>query len=231
MKNLGLVAVVGMTLGLVACADDEAQPEGGPIYLEAGVVDLASTCGPEVYPCGPYGTEKDNVAENMSFLGFWDPGALCKPHKDQKIDLNTMERISFQDWYLANEACAEKKKKLLWVNVAAGWCGPCQAEVTEVQKQMLASTFDERVGFLNIVFETENYDPATAAFIKTWATSLELNFPVVMDPAFDMGLYFNASATPFNMLVDTSTMKIIYRDVGADFQAIGEAMQAFLANL
>lgn len=232
MKDLGLAAVVIAALGLTACSDDDNN--GGPVYLEAGVQDQGLTCGPETYPCGPYGTQKDNIAANLTFLGFWDPGALCKPHADQVIDLDNVVAISFQDWYLANEACVDEKKKLLWVNVAAGWCVPCMAEVTAIQNTMAAGDFPAEVGFLNIVFETDDRVPITEAFTKAWSTALtsnkpvKLEFPIVMDPEFKMGAYFNANATPFNMLVDTSTMKIIYRDVGADFPAIITATNEFL---
>lgn len=225
----GLVVslVLGGSLASTGCSSSGASADAAVLYPDLTALDFGAACGPDTYPCGPYGTKNGNIAGNEVFQGFMDADNFCKKHIDKKIDTGKLVSIGLVDWFKTPAACA-KTRKILWVNVAAGWCGPCRAEVQELRKQVLAGGFNEAVGFLNIIFEDSKYAPATAAFAKTWATSQDLQWPVVADPNFRMGQYFDKAATPFNMLVDTSTMKIFYQGVGADLPGIAQQIDTFL---
>ncbi len=188
-------------------------------------------CGAMVYPCGPYGTEAGDIAENMEFLGFADPNYNCKAHKDKAMDLQHKVRITFADWYRdsSEPTCKSFNKELLWVMVVAGWCGPCQGEVDAVENMYIKGQIDERVEVLNIIFENANRgEPIDETFTLQWIGIFNLTFPVVMDPSFKMGKYFDKRATPFNMLVDTKTGKIIHRQVGPDINTMQAKIAAFL---
>ena len=41
-----------------------------------------------------------------------------------------------------------------------------------------------------------------------------VRFPLVIDPSFKMGAYFDSDATPLNMLVDVRTMTILSVTMG-----------------
>ncbi|MCK5795699.1 MAG: thioredoxin family protein [Deltaproteobacteria bacterium] len=182
------MALASAFLFVGACSDDTTlTPDQGIIYPDLQAPDQAVTCGVGVYPCGPYGTTNGTIAANEVFLGYKDPDNFCKAHKDKKADYVVAPKsISFGDWYKKPSAC-DKKYKILWVNVAAGWCGPCRAEVQSLAQDFAAGAFDPEVDFLNIVFEDSSRKPATPGFAKTWGSTQKLNWPVVSDPAFVMG--------------------------------------------
>jgi len=73
--------------------------------------------------------------------------------------------------------------------------------------------------------------PATEAFIKTWINTYKLSLPVVMDPSFKMGAFFDRQAVPFNMLIDLKTMKVLHRKTGADLQGIGKKAVGYANSL
>jgi thiol-disulfide isomerase/thioredoxin len=212
------------------CSDDSGfTPDAAVVYPDLQPLDLGGSCGPEVYPCGAYGTANGAVAADEQFRGYQDPDNFCKDHNSKQLDSGAIKTISFADWFKKPSACG-KKYKLVWINVAAGWCGPCRAEVQELTKRFKDGTFPAQVDFLNIVFEDSLRKPASEAFAKTWATSQKLNWPVVADPGFKMGKYFDKAATPFNMLVNTETMEIVYQTVGANIPAIEAEITKFLSK-
>jgi len=226
--------IIAALLILLAGCSDKTTEERQDARTDRSLVDLLSlpdegvpVCGPKTYPCGPYGTRTNDVAANLEFLGFSDPDEMCKAHDKKAQDTSKLRRIAFKDWYQADPtgAC---NRKLLWVIVSAGWCGPCQEEVRDAATQYKGGQVDSRLGILNVVFETDNPGtPADGPFLNKWTTKLGLTFPVVMDPSFKMGAYFTREATPFNMLIDTSTMKIFYQLAGGDASFIGPQILAF----
>ncbi len=226
---------------LAGCSDKGTQPDTTPAVdqrvfdLIGGTGDGQVTCGDKIYPCGPYGTKTGDVAANMEFVGFQDPNEQCATHKDKVIDQANLTKISFKSFHQGGSSCSPRK--LLWVIVSAGWCGPCQEDVSAAEKEYAAGNVDSRLAILNIMFETGV--PVTAiteAFTLKWINTVagtkekpsqKVTFPVVMDPEFKMGAYFSKAAVPFNMLIDLSTMKIYYQQVGGNATTVGPKVQAF----
>ncbi len=218
MHSHRLFFALALSAGMIvanACSDETgAKSDAAVIYTDLQPLDQGG-CGAGSYPCGPYGTTTNTIAADEQFLGFMDPDNFCKDHKSKAIDTSVAKTIRFADWFKTPSGCA-KTYKLVWINVSAGWCGPCRSEVQELTKRFKDGSFPAEVDFLNIVFEDSLRRPASKAFGEAWATSQKLNWPVVIDPAFKMGKYFDKAATPFNMLVNTETMEIVYRAVGAN---------------
>jgi hypothetical protein len=46
--------------------------------------------------------------------------------------------------------------------------------------------------------------------------AFQVPFPLVIDPGFKTGAYFETDATPMNMLIDTRTMQILDITMGYD---------------
>jgi hypothetical protein len=236
LHTLRATCVLALLLG--GCGTKDSNKDTGPLPPDSMQPDILSpfdqgaTCGTTIYPCAPYGTNMGEVAANLEFLGFKDPNELCAAHKDKTLDMGNRVKIAFKDWFLGDSTCPTAKKDLLWVMVSAGWCGPCQQEVQETETQYKAGAVSSRLAVMNVVFETDKSNtPITEAFLKTWINAFNVTFPVVMDPTFKMGIYFNKAATPFNMLVETKTMKIYYRQTGGDLKTIGQQAAAyFTAN-
>ena len=226
---------LGLTLSamLIGCSGDGNDKEPA---VDAFMGDFTFFAGDgakaESYPAGPYGTKAGETAANLKFLGYMDPKNFCKAPKDKVMDAKTLREISFGDYYRGDDsaACKKYKPKLLWVMVSAGWCSPCINEVTATQQQYAKGAITDGLELLNIVFETKSSAPATPAFAEIWINQLSISFPVVADPMFKMGAYFAQAAVPFNMLVDTSTMKIYYRQTGGSLTGIGQKISQFFAN-
>ncbi len=226
MRTLTSLIPAAALLALAACSDDSGN--NGVSADMQPIGDMDTSCGVGIYPCGPYGTSANSVVANMELQGYMDAKELCKEHKDKVQDTATLRKISFKDYHLGDSSCAAMKKTLLWVMVSAGWCVPCQAEVKAVQAKYEAGSYDKRLGIINDVFETTKSNvPADAAFIKQWADGFKLTYPVLMDPQFKVGAYFSKTAAPFNMLIDTKTMKIVYRSTGSDLNNLEKKVQKF----
>lgn len=230
-KSLFVASMAVLSLTLGACSSDgDAKPDsGGGIDLllaDTTSADSGPACD---YPAGPYGTTEGKLVENFEFKAFADANYQCKDPADQVMDLSKTRKVSFKD-YFCNSSCPEKKKKILWVMVSAGWCGPCQQEVAETQAQYGKGALDPRVHLINILYEDDKSKPVTEEFGKLWAKNnqFQLTFPVALDPQFTMGKYFDRNAVPFNMLVDLDTMKIIFRQTGANLPAVGQAIFNYL---
>lgn len=227
----------------VGCGGDNDQNPGTPTPdtgTTAPEADAGTTLPPEQdastepacdYPTGPYGTETGDMVENFEFEGYADPDYLCKPAAALKMDLSTKRTLSFKDYY-CNSTCPDQKRRLLWVIVSAGWCGPCQEEVAATQAQFEQGAIDPRVHLINLIYETDKATPITEEFTQLWAENnlFTLSFPIGMDPTFRMAAYFDRDAVPFNMLVDLETMRIIFRQTGSNLPAVGQALHNYLLD-
>lgn len=225
-----MLALLLSTL-LLGCSDDTTgDRQDGPVTTK----DTGPTkCGAGIYPCGPYGTKTGSVAANLEFKGYMAAKNFCTDHKNKKADTTKLTSISLKSYHLgdASASCAANQPSLLWVMVSAGWCNPCKTEVQETQKDYAAGTMDARVDVLNVVYETTAPGTAvTEAFLKTWADNFKLTLPVVMDPDFKLGAYFSRGNAPFNMLVETKTMKIYYQQQGDKLADIKKKITEFLAK-
>ena len=225
------VLVLSLSTLLIGCSDDTSTDklDGKTTPKDSG----PTQCGAGIYPCGPYDIKAGSVARNLEFKGYMEAKNFCTDHKDKKADTSKMVPISFKSYHLgdASTSCAANKPTLLWVMVSAGWCNPCKTEVQEMQKEYAAGTMDARVDLLNLVYETTSPGTAiTEAFLKTWTDNFKLTLPVAMDPDFKMGAYFSRANAPYNMLLETATMKIYYQQQGGKLEDIKKKVTEFLAK-
>ncbi|MCC6746835.1 MAG: TlpA family protein disulfide reductase [Deltaproteobacteria bacterium] len=223
-------ATAGADRGVAARADGGARPSAGDGGAGGDAAKKPEpACGPGIYPCGPYGVEVGDVVENLSFKGLADPDFLCKDTASQAHAANLTE-LSFKRFFQGDAKC-KGKHQLLWVSASAGWCGPCHAEAKETSAQYTAGKVDPRVAILNVVLETDRPgQPVTEDFLRLWAKNnkFQLTYPVAMDPESRLTRYFDKNALPYNMIVELSTMKVIYRQTGSNLPGIGSAIFSYL---
>ena len=227
---------------LIACSDDSgpagSNKDSGTLpkkdrsitVQDAATPDAtAKTCGPGIYPCGPYGTKAGDVLKNHEFMGFRDAQDQCKDHKDKTLDTTKAVALSTKTFYLGDSSCPAKKKKLLWILGSAGWCGTCIKEVKTIQAALSANQLDSRVAFFNVLVDGKAVGgPPSEALLLAWLSTVKGTFPAAYDLKRTMTSYFTASYFPFNMLVDLSNMKIIYAKNGDGVGTIGTKIQQFL---
>jgi hypothetical protein len=211
LRALGAVALVSFVAISTGCgsADDPA-----PLDTTGGVGTgngAAGSGGSDItrprnlpYPEGPYGTSLGAIIQNFEFLGWRDPVA-------NEYDPEKFERVSMADFY---DPTGETTK-LIWLNASAVWCSVCRSEYRDLRDQGVVANYSEKgIKFVSAIFEDNNYDPSTPNDLKYWGQLFSVEFPMVLDPGFKLGAFFDADATPMNMLIDARTMKVIRIDMG-----------------
>lgn len=249
MRSTILILIAA--LGMAGCSDDDtsnnAGADSGAVKKDRSisVKDRAvtgkdgaakadkstKTCGPGIYPCGPYGKKASSVLANLQFMGYADPKDACKDHKDKKLNMSKAVPISPKTFYQGDKSCPAKKKKLLWILGSAGWCGICVKEVKTIQAALNANQLSKDVVFWNVLVDGKTVSgPPSDALLQSWLSTVNGTFPAAYDLKRVLAGYFTASYFPFNMLVDLSNMKIIYAKNGDKVSTIGTKIQQFLAG-
>lgn len=218
-----LVAFTALVLAAGCGSDDPAAPTAE----KNGQNGAAGGTQAVNYPAGPYGHTKDTVLENKTFQGLVNPSAASFV-----ADEATTAKIQFADFY--NPTKDPSKPLVLVMTAAARWCGPCKQEAS-VSMKHYATWHPKGVEFLVTVIEDASNPPNDATFtdLQLWTKAYKLEYPTVIDPgAKNMSAFFNKSAIPFNMIVDTTTMTIKYTVEGlldmGETAAGGKLIQKYL---
>ena len=159
------------------------------------------------YPAGPYGTGRGATIENLSFSGWHHPDTAG-------YDTAKFETVRLSDFY---DPDGHTGIKLLAINASAVWCGVCRAEYEDMNTTQVYATVKQKgVEILGTIFEDNAYYPAQPQDLKNWGLlkSHTVKFPLVLDPGFKMGAYFDSDATPLNMLIDVRNMTIVAITMG-----------------
>ncbi len=203
MKTLLACGLVASLALFTACGGEE-DPMGDPPDAGGGSADAADNT--PRYPAGPYGEGPGDVIRDLQWVSFVDGD-------DADLDpLNDPVRLlSLSEYYRGNDPDA----KVIMINSAAGWCGPCMQEASELSA--VAADY-EPLGarFVSCIFEDANGDPADEEFVRYWANQFNLTIPAAIDTTFLVGPYFDINAMPMNMFVDANNMEIITITTGTD---------------
>jgi thiol-disulfide isomerase/thioredoxin len=190
----------------VDAAADATVPSGGVADAGTGMADTTTIPDPGTepeqswaYPEGPYGKDKFDVIEDMSFFDPWE-----------------------NRWVYLHEYHNDPSKKMLVLIAGAGWCGACKLEADH-----LVDYYDEYekdgLGLLYTLYEDtagkQLFIPgedATGdmAFMNGWKNEHVVDYPLVADVGFTLQEYFTDSSTPLTMVIRTEDMLIKYVDQG-----------------
>lgn len=188
-------------------------------------VDSTGEAKSEVaYPSGPYGVGVGSIIQNYDFIGYADAVA----------NTATMQAISLGDFYNPHafdasyqpaagqpddrlvatgtgyELAGKLKPTVLLVQVASVWCGPCNQEAADVlppKHALYAPCGGEFL--LNLADGPTSGVSATPKSLYNWTKQYDVNYPAAIDPEYRLGALFVQSVYPQNMIVDTTTMKIL----------------------
>jgi hypothetical protein len=192
----GRLAALLLLVPLAGCGS--GAPEIPPELLAT-----SSGCGAPSYPSGPYGTEEGSVVENACFEGFRAPN-LIEP------SLERFETLAFSESY---DPQGTKRIALLLINTAAIWCGPCQREHEDLDERV-ALYAPRGLAVLSTLFQDAQGDPASGRDLIGWVETFGTNFPMAVDPAFQLERYAPAQSAPLNLVVDPRGMTILRKFVG-----------------
>ncbi|MEI9939329.1 MAG: hypothetical protein WDO69_19075 [Pseudomonadota bacterium] len=224
MKMLTLTVLVAATCSLLGCSSSplagvqESETGAEPGAAPAGSVGTGASAGAgsaaasststwAAYPAGPYGTGRGATIENLSFLGWRHPDVAG-------YDPAKFETVRLSDFYDPDGLTGVK---LLAINASAVWCSVCRAEYEDMNSTQVYDTVHPMgVEILGTLFEDNAYYPAQPQDLKNWGvlSTHAVKFPLVLDPGFKLGAFFDSDATPLNMLVDVRTMTIVQVTMG-----------------
>ncbi|HWA78279.1 MAG TPA: redoxin domain-containing protein [Polyangiaceae bacterium] len=191
-------------------SDTGGSPAAGGAAAAGSPGTSVGTAPRAVYPEGPYGRGVGAVIANLSFLGWRDPAKAG-------YDPTKLERISLSDFYNPNGTTNDVH--VIMLNASAVWCSVCKAEYKHMRDSSVYSTYRPKgVEILGVIFEDAKYNPAKPTDLVVWGSNdgFSVPFPLVVDPGFKVGVYFDSDATPMNMLIDATTMRIIDVTMGYD---------------
>lgn len=208
-SSQSLDASAGGAPGMLS--DTGGGPAAGATSTGGSPGSSPSTAPHAAYPEGPYGRGVGAVIANLSFLGWRDPAKAG-------YDSSTLERVSLSDFY--NPGGTTNDVHVLMLNASAVWCSVCKAEYKQMRDSAIYSTYRPKgVEILGVIFEDNQYNPAKPSDLVIWGSNdggFSVPFPLVVDPGFKIGVYFESDATPMNMLIDTTTMRIVDVSMGFD---------------
>lgn len=206
---------------VLGCSSESLGPgDAEPADMEPGVVPTATASGPfgsapfqpvAAYPPGPYGRGIGAVIENLSFLGWRDPVS-------SGYDPAALEQVSLSAFYDPTGT----RTKLIVLNASAVWCTVCRAEMQDIRARDTHAVYKQKgVELVGTLFEDARGGPAQPSDLELWGSSTahEIKFPLLLDPGFKASVYFTSDATPLNMIIDATTMRIVYKMMGYDGSA------------
>jgi hypothetical protein len=180
------------TFVMVGCdANDPAPPRSSP----TAVKDSGGA-----YPDGPYGVKNGTVIADISWDGWREP-------KASQYDPALFETISLSDYY---DPDGEKGLHAIFVNASARWCSICKLEQRHI-REMHEQWGPRGVVFIEALFEDVESKPAKPEDLVSWGKMHEVDWVFVADPINKLGLFFDRSASPMNMIINAKTMEI--RDI------------------
>lgn len=167
------------------------------------------------YPTGPIGINVGDVIENTTFDGVDN----SQPAQSKLISLG--------EYY--NPSDAVQKSRLLVLSLMTMWAAPASAQT---QQADYAHWQGSRVEFLSVFSDGPNSGvAATELDLKNWDANFAVPHALALDPNFSkLGALFAAGgqAVPFNVYIDTRTMKILHQQAGAQ---VFDASNALLNGL
>lgn len=220
MKSLALLFLwVSLSLtGLSSCdSDEKGRTVNEPLVLSLDKDITQDQCGPDVYPCPPYGTRRYQTLRDVPFIAVNNAARAIAGGADLGY---------FHHFYQLRS----QGYKILLVSYTTGWCTHCRAqmEVTPLMVDQYGSgNTDPRVAFLVVVRENEQLDPATVEYAAGYSSHYGLDdvVPVTNDQGNAFFPYMTSVGYPFNFFVRLDDMTIL------DYASAVETPQTFSDEL
>ena len=214
LATLTLPALLAMALG---CSSKQGTSAAGGGL--AGTPQNQVDGGGVVYPAANLGTSQrgldpggvpktipGSVIQDFKFLGY--PGA------DVSKGLQT---IALSDYYDPTAS----KHKVLHLIAAASWCVDCISEMSALSTALATPATDyaaQGVVYLEVLIEgvAPNIG-ATQQDLNDWIGKEHPPFTVALDPeARELGVFFDATAVPFNADIDVRSMEVLQAGTGRE---------------
>lgn len=199
-----LALILALAVVAPACGEDDS--DGGPNNGLEPPAECALTAPPDdwVYPSGPYGTEVGELFEDIT------------------LDDCDGNPVTFGDIL--------GQSQLTLFNIGAGWCQPCVEESQKLDADVFRAFCGRGLRVVQVLFQDEDAEVATKLFCSDWRQQFSLSFPVLVDPLFATGKYFQSvqSQTPINFLIDTNG-EIVFKETGTPAGDLPQRIDSMLS--
>ena len=128
---------------------------------------------------------------------------FCSSALAQQIDLN-LKAIGGSSIDVKESAATGA----ILLNFWALWCEPCRAEMRYLND--LYNKYKEK-GFTIVGINQDS--PKSVAKVRSYISAHKINFPIVLDPNFEIFNSMNGQVLPYSLLIDKNG-KIVYRQTG-----------------
>jgi hypothetical protein len=210
---------VGGGSGTQTCGDDGilAACTGCPTHTND---PAPATCGPGIYPCGPYGYAAGTIIENLEFVGKRDDNASgFTEATDQAIVMQLSDVV------------ADPAIQVLMIDICPVWCGPCNLDQPGLVQMYNDYKPGGHVEFYAVLpQDVVPGNPADLQDLDRWGGRYRLPYPIGIDPTQKTNPYNPIAAYPAHVVIRTRDMKIAWVGNGVDQPTVKAQIDAVLAS-
>lgn len=147
--------------------------------------------------------------------------SLVAQQKGKELALGSeMPQFSLNSSVYGDLNSADLKGKVVLVSMFATWCGPCQLELAEIEKELWPK-YKDNAGFKLVVIGREHTDAQLADYNRKKG----FTFPLYPDPKRGAYSKFAESTIPRAYLYDNEG-KLIYSSIGYSKDEFAKLLKA-----
>lgn len=169
-----------------------------PAALSAFLISGCSS-DPSVadYPPGPYGVNAGDIIENVSFRDL----------NGKTVDLKSLYRGS---------------ARALVIYATGTWCFSCRQETDWLNAKV--ATNGTNIVPVAVLLENNRHEREDATTGGDWVHSFGVKFLTLLDPNGHLDGFRTSGVVPLNLVIDTSTMRIVQRQYEFDASTLDAAL-------
>ena len=153
----------------------------------------------------------------VMFMSF----SLVAQQKGKELALGSeMPQFSLNSSVYGDLNSADLKGKVVLVSMFATWCGPCQLELAEIEKELWPK-YKDNAGFKLVVIGREHTDAQLADYNRKKG----FTFPLYPDPKRGAYSKFAESTIPRAYLYDKEG-KLVYSSIGYSKDEFAKLLKA-----
>ena len=198
-----------MALGLALVSTGCSVGSGAPVQPIPGSGDEILD---QEYPVEDIGSAVGMVIKNYQFESYVNPAIETGEDAQTLLSMGDFFNPTGDGVYGEDTPfeAGTKKPRALVINAGAVWCGPCKEEAANELPKHFDELAPKGMQLLFILFDSKKPgEAATFADLDNWTGAFDVRYPAGIDPKRHMADIGDPSQFPFNVIIDTRTMRIV----------------------